>query len=317
VLAASRRLLLIALTALLLCAASAQSHPGAAFGVRESPPEPAACTPNPLSPTTVPASMWDGDSLCGGRGNDKIYSKKVNPIWGYQGDDTIYAAQNPPRANDINGGPGADRAYVDSQDLANLTGVEQCKLNGRGSWRSCRYFIKAFHVHVNAARRAFTYPRWQNYLQCRIYGSPAQREILFFLEPLVRAVDATAEPDWQTVAYKASLYKWTGTGPATAAGPGWTWVADKPWLWDRTSDEKAQPPAFGGFFGNYWRSFTSRQREITWFVVPDPGQFRVAVTIHWYATPTVPANETFEWAGPHYADDAYRVPGQQWCNFPT
>jgi hypothetical protein len=31
----------------------------------------------------------------------------------------------------------------------------------------------------------------------------------------------------------------------------------------------------------------------------------------------VPEHEESQWAGPHYADDAYRVPGQQWCNFPT
>jgi hypothetical protein len=259
--------------------------------------------------------MWDGDSLCGGRGDDKIYSTHVNPIWGYQGNDMIYAAQSPARANDIDGGPGSDRAYVDTQDLANLRNVEQCKLNGKGSWRSCKSLAAAYAVHVSAVRRALTYPVWQNYLQCRLSPTSSSREILFLLEPVMRAVDATPQPDWQTVAFKASLYKWTGTGPATANGTSWTWVQDEPWLWDRVADERAQPVALN--FGNFWRSFTTRERVAAWFTASGPGQYRVGITYHWYATPTVPEHEESQWAGPHYADDAYRVPGQQWCNFPS
>jgi hypothetical protein len=319
VFAVIRRLVVIAVPVLALGAAVSSAGPLTSLGIRDTaPPEPPACKPNPNSPASVGPSAWDDESLCGGRGNDKITSTRANLIWAYQGNDFIDAAQSPTFANEINGGPGNDRAYVDRYDLSALTGVESCKLNGKGRWRPCASLVRKFGRRQPETKRDYTYPIYQNYLQCRVSTWTGDREILFFDEPLMRAVDATPNPDWQTVAFKATLYKWTGAGPAadTRDGSGWTRVKDEPWLWDRTVDEATQPSAFPTFLGNFWRDFGARLRTTAWFIVPGPGQYRVGLTHHWYATPTVPAREFFVWAGPHYGEEPYEVPGHKWCNFP-
>jgi hypothetical protein len=318
VFAVTRRFLLVALLALFLVATASSAAPLSRDAADAgAPPEPSACKPASNSPASIGPSAWNDDSLCGGRGNDTITSTKANPIWGYQGNDTIYASQSPAYANEINGGPGVDHAYVDSKDLANLTGVEYCKLNGKGKWRSCSSLVRAYRLSHPTSIRDFKYPYYQNYLQCRYSPSTARAEILFLLEPLMRAVDSTAQPDWQTVAFKATLYKWTGSGPARDTTTGWTAVTDYPWLWDRNVDEAALPSGFGPITGNYWRDFTNRQRTLAWFMFDGPGQFRVGLTLHWYPTATVPEKEFFTWAGPHYGDENLMVPGQKWCNFPN
>jgi len=112
-----------------------------------------------------------------------------------------------------------------------------------------------------------------------------------------------------------NLYQWVGEGPAmdTPDGSGWSEVDRNIWLFDRTFDEGTEIP----FLGNYWRHFEKRQRWFVWYYPEAPGQYRIAVTYHWYATKTVPEYETTNWAGPHYGSDEFQVPGQKWCNFST
>jgi hypothetical protein len=316
-----RRIVSIALPILVLAAATSNAGPFAGVGIRGgAPPEPKVCatipaTPVNMSPSQTPA--WNDEPVCGGRANDTLRSKLANTIIAYQGDDTIYAAQDPPVANEINGGPGKDRATVDDDDLANLTGVELCKLNGKGKWRSCEYLARMYNLRHPAARRELDYPSYESYVQCRMIPGTTRRQIMFLVEPTVRAVDATSHPDWQTVAYQASLYKWTGVGPATDTtdDSGWTFVAEKPWLWDRTVDETAVPTVFGFF--NYWRTFTDNERSWVWLNVDGPGQYRVGLTYHWYATKNVPEHDEYYWASAHFGDDQYEVPDHKWCNFAT
>ena len=51
--------------------------------------------------------------------------------------------------------------------------------------------------------------------------------------------------------------------------------------------------------------------------VDGPGQYRVALTYHWYATKSVPEHEEYYWASAHFGEDQYEVPDHKWCNFAT
>src|SRR5438093_12231151 len=128
-------------------AAAAESAPIGVRAARAAPKEPAAAhcvgDPNPDSPTKVGPSIWDDETLSGGRYNDQIVSTHANPICAYQGNDLIRAWQ--PGAgipNEISGGPHKDKAIVDQKDLANITNVELCKLSpGAPRWRSCSAYV--------------------------------------------------------------------------------------------------------------------------------------------------------------------------------
>jgi hypothetical protein len=318
VFAVTRRIVLIALPILVLVVATSNAGPFTTRG--GAPAEPKVCDTISTGPVTMTASqapVWSDEPVCGGRANDTLRATRAGTIIAYQGADTIYAAQAPAVANEINGGSGPDRATVDEQDLANLTGVEMCKLNGKGKWRSCETLVRAYNARHPAARREVNYPSYEEYVQCRLVPGTTDRQIIFLKEPTVRAVDATSHPDWETVAYQASLYKWTGVGPATdtADGSGWTFVSEKPWLWDRTVDETALPTVFG--FLNYWRTFKGNDRSWVWLNVDGPGQYRIGVTYHWYATKNVPEHDEYYWAAAHFGEDQFEVPDHTWCNFPA
>jgi hypothetical protein len=273
-------------------------------GPPEAPPQPPKCgTPNPRSPLTVTTQVA-GTELDGGRGNDKIISNLPNTVCGFRGKDFIDAHNGQPQ--DIDGGPGIDRAVIDDQDVTNLANVERCKMSkGQSKWRPCphSYSFSGDGLFGPSALSAatFTYPEYVGNLECRIFSGA--RQIIFLREPTIRAVDATQYTDWQTVAYESSLYKWDGSQ--------WVYFRAGAWLWDHTFDEGTKVP----FIGNYWRAFQTRKRGFYWFDNLDPGIYRVAVTYHWYPTKTVPAHEDLVWAGPHYGP--YQDPSQQWCNFPA
>ena len=278
---------------------------GARAAAAPSEPNNCAGDPNPSSPGTVGPSNWPDETLSGGRGKDKIISTEANPICGYQGDDLIMASNGKP--NEINGGPHTkgDHAIIDSADVANLTNVEWCKLGPKvPKWRSCQHYKRELAAKTKPlAPRAFEYPLYESALECRAEPGTGRRQIIFLREPWMKAVDATLQADWQTVAYAANLNRWDGTK--------WVFVEQNTWLWDRTFDSVPPPP-----LGNYWRRFDTRQRWFVWFYPQTSGSFRVSITYHWYATGNVPEeHEVTVWAGKHYGD--FEGPGHQYCNFPS
>ena len=62
-----------------------------------------------------------------------------------------------------------------------------------------------------------------------------------------------------------------------------------------------------GFF-NYWRTFRDNERSWVWLNVDGPGQYRIGVTYHWYATKSVPEHEEYYWAAPTSAKTSTRCP---------
>jgi hypothetical protein len=294
-------------------AAARASVPMAAGAALGAPKEPAAAhcrgDPNPDSPATVGPSMWDDETLSGGRHNDVIISTHSNPICAYQGNDLIRAWQSGPGiANEISGGPPRkDRAIVDQKDLANMTNVELCKLSPSApKWRPCNAYIsRARRLAKATAKKDLNYTHYESALECRSEPGTGRRQIIFLREPWLPAVDATAQPDWETVAYAANLNKWDGSK--------WVFVSQNSWLWDRTSDSVQATP--GSATRNFWRRFDNNQRWFVWFYPDSPGMYRISITYHWYATPNVPEHEETVWAGKHYGD--FEGPGHQWCNFPS
>ena len=281
-------------------------RPTAAHAALSAPADPTAggkCAGDPQSnsPNTYGPTHWPDEPLSGGRGNDVFTSIVAQPICAFQGDDLIKADNN--AANEIYGSAGKrDRAIVDKEDLANLKGVELCKLGKSApKWRSCGvYTAKARRLAKASARRDITYPTYDAAVECRPEPGTGRPQIIFLREPWMPAIDATAAADWQTVAYAANLNQWDGSK--------WVFVVQNTWLWDRSFDKIPAPPN-----GNWWRRFDTKQRWFVWFNPQQPGTYRISITSHWYATPTVPEHEVTAWAGHHYGD--FEGQGHQSCSF--
>jgi hypothetical protein len=111
------------------------------------------------------------------------------------------------------------------------------------------------------------------------------RRFRFSGMPIMRAVDATRNVDWQNVAWSALLFQRTETG--------WTLRAQTEWLWDRAYDEQVK-----AFPGNTWRSFVQNtRREFSEIRQSEPGAYRVAFHFKWYGAEGVPDRELKVWAG--------------------
>jgi hypothetical protein len=259
--------------------------------------------PQPDSPGSYGPTRWADEPLSGGRGNDVFTSTVGQPICAFQGDDLIKADNN--AANEIFGSAGRrDRAIVDKEDIANVKGVELCKLGKKAAkWRPCAvYTAKARRLAKVSLRKDIQYPIYDAAVECRVEPGTGRRQIVFLREPWMPAIDATAVADWQTVAFAASLNQWDGTK--------WVFLQQNTWLWDRSFDHISPPPK-----GNYWRKFDTKERWFVWFYPAQPGIYRISITYHWYATPTVPEHEVTAWAGHHYGD--FEGQGHQWCSFPS
>lgn len=121
-------------------------------------------------------------------------------------------------------------------------------------------------------------------LECR-GDARGGRRFRFSRLPIVRAIDATSQVDWQNVGWSAFLYERTGTG--------WELRAQTEWLWDRIYDEQVT-----GTTGNTWRSFVKNtRRTFSELRRADPGSYRVAIHFKWYGGKGVPDRELRVWAG--------------------
>ena len=306
------------LVVLPLCAMIAAAFAGVAPGAKPddraplaaAAPRSAQAKPPPAEkpkPCTRPVALrlriQDDDSAdppdahCGSRWNDRVVARGGHDwIEVYANADYIDAANG--KGDEIYGGVGVNRGVFDRCDRVYDFKPQNIQLRG-GPCQEIR-------PSRSQARAAVDYPYFLATVECKRdaqYGNM----IRFAEAPTMRARDTSALVDWQFVSWSAILYQWNGA----------TWVAVEPaeswqttWLWDRTYDQQVAE-----FPGNFWRRFVTNDRWFTWFQHVPSGTYRVAISYHWYATPTSPAHDELQWAGPHYGEFEEH-PGHRWCVIP-
>jgi hypothetical protein len=279
---------LLLLTALLVLAApaGASSFGLAGYG-SDPPPEPKLCTA-PLAGTR--GVMRTGtnypDTLCGTRGADRLVAVGGgDSAWGYPGADDFRARNGLP--DEIYGGPGVDKGTFDPCDR--VMDVEHATRSGTCHERPRRFGAAAVLPYVAPVVECY-------------YAANGDRTLNVLVEPEMRAIDATARIDFQTVAWSVGLLRLTDGGPQ--------FVGQGSWFWDRVYDEQVEASP-----GNYWRSFKTGQRTFVTYTVRDPGTYVLGVYLHWYATDSSPARDEVAIARAHYgpAENA----DQSACTFAT
>jgi len=253
------------------------------------PPEPKVCK-SPAAGNrgiTLTGTEWS-DALCGTRAPDNIVAVGGNDhAWGYQGVDDFGARNGWP--DEVYGGPGNDKGRFDPCDK--VVDVENKSVGGSCPGVTQRRFAAAG-----------TLPYVGPVVEC--YRSvTGERIIDVLLEPEMRAVDATARVDFQTVAWSPALLR-IDSGTPVLVDPGSTW------FWDRVYDNQVK-----AFAGNYWRGFGTGIRTFVRYVALPPGEYVVGAYLHWYANEDGPARDEITLARAHYGPA--EKPDQQACVFPN
>jgi len=242
---------------------------------------------------------WDtlGEIICAGAGDDTIVARYLGTIvFAGQGDDNVNTRQKQPGiANNIQGGDGNDTAIIDKSD--NAKGVESVRSMSTSS------INRVGSSTDRVGKNAWEYPAVQPRIQCVIVDG--ERRLLFDPTPEIRAVDSTAQVDWQSVAWSPVLTLWN------AQSQRWDFVVQNEWLWDRTYDEQITT-----FKGNRWRSYKPGSEPWSlWFYAFRPQTFyRVAVYYYHYAEGNVPAHRIYTWVD-QYAGE-FAAPDGKSCFFP-
>jgi hypothetical protein len=274
-----RRFVLVAAAALVLTVAPAGASPSASSLVLTAravnvPPEPKLCT-GPVAGRRgvfIKGTQWT-DTICGTRGDDTLIAIGGNDhAWGYQGVDDFGARNGWP--DEVYGGPGTDTGRFDPCDK--VVDIERKSVAG-----SCPGVVPRRLLEADDAL-PFDAPVVECYR-----GLQGERIIAVLVEPQMRAVDATARVDFQTVAWSAGLLR-IEDGKPVLIGQG-------SWFWDRVYDEQVQ-----AFPGNYWRSFKTAQRTFVRYTVAQPGVYVLGVYLHWYATEDSPEHDDVAIARAHY-----------------
>lgn len=217
-------------------------------------------------------------------------------IWAGPGRDVVNAKNG--RIDEIWGGTGSNKATIDwclpdgkihdgTHDIAKLTKV---KVNCTGVTQSRRFRSGA----------AVTYPYDEPYISCTV-STTGKRLMSITREPVVNAVDATANVDWQTVAFSALLYEWNGTE--------YEYSQQSDWVWDRVPDEQLED-----FGGNFWRRFGETSHRKIFFNPTSAGRYRIAIRYHWYAANNIEDYDELDWASYHFGHFGSASLG--YCNFP-
>jgi len=243
----------------------------------------------------------NGD-VCGGFQNDSLtVNDKGGPgtqIWGGPGDDVINAKNS--MVDEIWGDSGHNKATIDwclpdgkvHDTVHNVPNPKKVKV-------TC-HNVKQSGKHASAA--AITYPYAEPLIDCTVTANGEWR-VAGAHEPLVHAVDATPNVDWQTVAFSALLDQWN------ASESSWDLIQQSPWVWDRAPDEQLE-----GFPANFWLPFNKRLHENLAFTPPASGKYRVSIDYHWYAANGVPEHDTVVPAAFHF--DHFASPNLGECDFP-
>jgi len=282
-----QRLLLVATALLVLAAPAGASSFDLSASGSDPPPEPKLCTA-PLAGKRglmIKGTSYP-DTLCGTRGNDQMIAVGGgDSAWGYTGADDFRARNGLP--DEIYGGPGVDKGLFDPCDQ--VLNVEHASRSGSCHERPRRLGSVGALTYVPPVVECY-------------YDANGARTLNVLVEPQVWAVDATAQVDFQTLAWSVGLFRVTDLGPQ--------FVFQGSWFWDRTYDDQVEE-----FPGNYWRSFTTGQRTFVSYTVPYPGTYRLGAYLHWYATTNSPARDTSAWARAHYGPAENG--DQSACTFPT
>jgi hypothetical protein len=267
------RFLLVVAAVLVLAAPAGGASPRAvtAYGSNPAPDEPKMCA-GPLAVTrgmTFPGTV-NHDFLCGTRGDDTFIAVGGgDSAWGYTGADDFRARNGVP--DEVYGGPGVDKGVFDPCDR--VMDVEHAR---KGPCPKPERRLGAADV------LPFTRPVVECY-----YDSAGDRTLDILAEPQMRAVDATPEVDFQTVAWSTGILRVTDSG--------YEFVGRGSWFWDRVYDMQVAE-----FPGNYWRSFTTGKRTFVSYTVREPGTYVLGVYLHWYATKDTPARDEVAIARAHY-----------------
>lgn len=282
-------------------------------GKQLRPPLPDGCGD---VPNTNGRSNPQQDFLCGTQGNDRIWAGFNDVVRGRGGDDKIYARNGAP--NDIHGGPGYDKAWIDP-------------LLDRGDGAR---WITAMLGRFRAAASTNVTPHGSPYnlptVECDDDddGSGGRHILLLDLSaPRWHMAAFNANPgvvDWQYVAWTTWIYKYN------AQTKTWPLYFQSDWLWDRTYDlpdykKKVHP-------GNIWRSFTEgaddEEVERTPFEVHEPGFYTVRFSYFWYPerVPHLSGQNLADMPRDYLYTRARKVVGKyatgpstdnpKWCKFP-
>ena len=165
-----RRIVSVALPILVLAAAT--SNAGSVRGIRGgAPAEPKVCDTIPTGPVTMTASQapaWNDEPVCGGRANDTLRANSRGHDHRLPGRRHDLRGASPAVANEINGGPGTDRATVDEQDLGEPDGRRAVQAEREGQMA----FLRLPHARIQprhaAAAADSTIPSYEEYVQCRL-----------------------------------------------------------------------------------------------------------------------------------------------------
>jgi hypothetical protein len=247
-------------------AAAAQTPPSACAHVR--PSDPAVMSDRPfLGGPQVP--------VCGSFENDELKVKRGSghgtQIWAGPGDD--YIDDQNAAINEIWGAAGRNTAKIDvCKGTAGRIHDSVHDISRKGLEKvlvKCPADVKP-SVSRLSTQRGITFPKSEPDVFC---GRAGGKRYMGISDPVMRAVDATPNVDFQTVAFSALLYRRTADGQ-------WAFRSRTIWLWDRTYDEQID-----AFPGNYWRKFKgdSRTRWFVWFEPSDAGIYEVRIHYRWYA----------------------------------
>jgi hypothetical protein len=242
--------------------------------------EPGDCTPESTQ-VKGGAPVHGGGSICGSRFDDTLRSKKGHPIWGYPGKDLISARNG--KVDEIRGGPGKDTAIVDSKDTV------------WGDVEKCLPYVRCPGSRAQPKRLAVSQVQFfkeEPIVVCDLEPGTENRRLWVAMEPRMRAADTTNRVDWQTVAYRAILYRHDGTD--------WRVRGQSTWLFDRTFDPSERATEF---HGNFWRHLRTKQRQqVINFYADEAGVYRVSVKYYWYRTRSVAEHEVEDVVDYHFGE---------------
>jgi hypothetical protein len=262
------------------------------------------CNVSPSVPAYTASHPWPGgpNDVCGSFKDDSLWVTDAagggTSISAELGNDAINAQNT--KIDYIWGGPGDNSAKIDwclpdgkiHDETTDVAHVKKVKVKCTGVKRSSR--------RLSAA--AITYPYEEPLIDCTVTRG-GQWRVAVAHEPVVRAVDATANVDWQTVAFSALLYQWSATDSQ------WVLSQQSQWVRDHVPDDQLE-----GFPANFWQPFGKTGHEKILFTPATSGKYRVAIRYHWYAANGIKDHDELVWASFHFDHFASANFGE--CDFP-
>jgi hypothetical protein len=201
--------------------------------------------------------------LCGTSARDTIRAGPNDVVRAGGGADLIYTQNGGP--NDVDGGPGTDRAWVDRWDT--YKGIQS---------RTLGAFVPKARVDKTPAGFDYSLPNVvcgldnQDHQMIRVDLPTGQRIMMAAFNANPGVVD------WQYVAWSEVIMKYDRTARI------WQTYNQTDWLWDRTYDLGE----FKRHTPNEWHSFVAGQDDqevdLEPFLIDEPGDYVVHFRLNWY-----------------------------------